>query len=818
MIFLLFILSAWGFELNISGVQDIEIQASKHLFGKTAEIPLQKHGDLWVGEVETNKARYVPITIKGSADEVYFQGLVPTYRNDKQIWLDIDQDHNRARLLSQAGPATAVEQAEQQWIYLRIIWFLIALLAVGTLFYIQPTGPPLVIPKIPSWGYLCFWIFLSVLWNGPALWGEGIPGVHHDAPGTFWFLSASGQWNALFDPHTEYPTGADYGQLDSYLLLVLARLGPPTVIYKCLLLLGPALSGWAAQHFAQAVGAKQPWSVLAGLSYIFSGLAATAALEGHVYQLMQPWLPICCWMWWKANAPTGRPIHGLLTGLSFLLCLVTSAYIGVCAAMAVIIIWISNSGWRHRATWYALLVVLPGVLVFLSHLLGTETLVREKSSRALLIGSANPANMFGHTPELDRAGHSQTLGLLAIPFALAVIGKVGNKTLWLVVLISFVLSLGPYFSINSADPLFPLPFLLLKQLPLLDSLSFPIRMGWPLLLCIGVLGSLALSQQKGSIRMVVLGLALVEAVISPMLFNRQNNYDLETPSVLQQSDGPILNLYPQLLPHTKGDDPELQFTAFACIGQKEHQQPIAENCMATAADTQPRRQIVNWVMPRIMSGEWQLVKKSLEDIGFGSIAFFPDLYTEGDRYRLQKVLKQMDPTPKESIDGGFYVQLYQLQKTTKKTPLPQDTTTRKWGTPTGVSAKSLQIDFMPDERQRKERFSLVIGQQKYAFQKVDPGQQLRASVSAMFVGETFLQIVNEHDTEVWSGSFIPATKHERISIVENFVAAAPIQDSPGAFAPNGKIALFGWLFIGGVIFGIRSGLTHHHRKTPQSAS
>ena len=55
MIFLLFILSAWGFELNISGVQDIEIQASKHLFGKTAEIPLQKHGDLWVGEVETNK-------------------------------------------------------------------------------------------------------------------------------------------------------------------------------------------------------------------------------------------------------------------------------------------------------------------------------------------------------------------------------------------------------------------------------------------------------------------------------------------------------------------------------------------------------------------------------------------------------------------------------------------------------------------------------------------------------------------------------------------------------------------------------------------
>ena len=64
MIFFLFFFAAHAFELNISGVGDIEIQAQIHLFGETTPINLQAKDNLWVGEVETHNANYVPLTLQ----------------------------------------------------------------------------------------------------------------------------------------------------------------------------------------------------------------------------------------------------------------------------------------------------------------------------------------------------------------------------------------------------------------------------------------------------------------------------------------------------------------------------------------------------------------------------------------------------------------------------------------------------------------------------------------------------------------------------------------------------------------------------------
>ena len=164
----------------------------------------------------------------------------------------------------------------------------------------------------------------------------------------------------------------------------------------------------------------------------------------------------------------------------------------------------------------------------------------------------------------------------------------------------------------------------------------------------------------------------------------------------------------------------------------------------------------------------------------------------------------------------FYIQLYRLQPSGQKDLLQQDDKFRVWGTPTGIIAKTLQVDFMPSEKRRKDDFSLIVGQQKYPFKRVDPGQQLRTNLSGTFLGETTLQVMDSQNNITWEGTFIPATKHEKLAITEGFVAIAPIQDSPGSFEPNGRIALFGWLIIGGIAVGIRFALRHSKKPISQS--
>ena len=58
-------------------------------------------------------------------------------------------------------------------------------------------------------------------------------------------------------------------------------------------LLGTALNAFTAERSAASdLGVGRPASLLAGIAYGYSGIAGNVILEGHVYHLLNPWLPL----------------------------------------------------------------------------------------------------------------------------------------------------------------------------------------------------------------------------------------------------------------------------------------------------------------------------------------------------------------------------------------------------------------------------------------------------------------------------------------------------------------------------------------------
>ena len=77
-------------------------------------------------------------------------------------------------------------------------------------------------------------------------------------------------------------------------------------------IVGVALNAWAAQHFARAVGAvtldHSGWGGLRILRARRTGL-----LEGHIYQVFNPWLPWFGAALWRSSAEVGhrgKPARG----------------------------------------------------------------------------------------------------------------------------------------------------------------------------------------------------------------------------------------------------------------------------------------------------------------------------------------------------------------------------------------------------------------------------------------------------------------------------------------------------------------------------
>jgi hypothetical protein len=515
-------------------------------------------------------------------------------------------------------------------------------------------------------------------WTWPAIRaGEhSFVGRHFDALGTIWTLGAAdGLLRSLQDLSTAWPAGADYRALDSYLLLPIGWLLDfmhPARVHGLLQVMGLVFSAWAAEGFARAVGARRPWTLIAGFSFAFSGLAANALLEGHVYHVANPWLPLFAWSTWRATSESGRIHHALLAAAALTACLATTGYLGATALLigaGFVVGGFIRAGRQILApVAVGLGASLPIVWAYGRTIGGAgaeRTLLAQPDGAAM--ASAHLANLAAVTSEIDRADHSLAplLGAVILATLILAPGILGHRERWKtlagVSLVALVLSFGPTLAAAPGSDWFPMPLGLLEGLPLVDRLRFPVRLLWAWSLCGGVLAArvaTALADRKGSITLWLLLAAAVEAFAVVRLPARQVERPAGIPSAYAHAQGPVLDFFPEPVDDT--GEMHRWFSATSCYYQLAHKKPIVDHCATVPEGTNRRVQANRWLSAALATGAFQEAREGLSTLGFTDIAFHPDLFPRRQRERLKTALASTGTWATASLDGGEHIELFRL--------------------------------------------------------------------------------------------------------------------------------------------------------------
>ncbi|MDP6931337.1 MAG: hypothetical protein QGG40_00405, partial [Myxococcota bacterium] len=328
-------------------------QLTVRWLGQTHRVPLDDQGtngddqagdQTWTAQVSGSPIRYLPIRIRAATGDhepqLVYQGVEVLTYGDQTVNLTVAPTESLlvvrtstpADLDDLASSDATVTATSLGWL---VVCLVVVLGLAGSVRRQEEHVPSEPYRRPSAWP----WLLLASAWTWPALLsGPGrMVGRHFDLPGTLWTLgSADRLVYGLEDTLTAWPWGADYTALDSYLMVPLGwflQSIDPVRLHGLLQVLGVAVCAWMAECFATTLGARRPWSLLAGLSFGFSGLAANALLEGHVYHVLDPWLPGFAWAWWRATSPDGRVRHGLLAGAAFAATLFTTGYLGMAAAV-----------------------------------------------------------------------------------------------------------------------------------------------------------------------------------------------------------------------------------------------------------------------------------------------------------------------------------------------------------------------------------------------------------------------------------------------------------------------------------------------------
>jgi len=522
-------------------------------------------------------------------------------------------------------------------------------------------------------------LVLAVAWTWPALTAPGLLGRKPDAAGTAWFISAAPRLlHGLHDPLTGWPLDVHYGRTDSFVLLGLgALLQPldPARAHSLVALVGVVLSAWAAEAFARALGARPPWSLLAGTAFAMSGLASTALLEGYVYHLFDPWLPLLAWSWYRATRPGGTALHGVVAGLMFVLCLLTTAWLGLAALPLVVGLLVAGLLRQGRATRpgpivaAGLTVLLPAALYLALFLAGggggqDRLDLAGNPSRPFLWGVVSLA---GPLSTVDVGGNSQANTLPAVALVLTMAAPVvlrerqGWRGVALTGLLALAASLTP--ALIPSMIVDPDPHGLAKAISVLGAslLRFPDRLGWSFLLCAGAVGALVateLAARAARPPWPLLLMALVDAFgILRMPWRQQVALD-QAPSAYAAARGPVLDLWPEEV--STAPSWELRTTNTDCFYQARHGRPITDLCIASPTLVSPRVRLGQWVNGQLLEGQDQEVGARLGALGFSTLVLHADFFAEADRQALEEGLARIDPAPARSTDGGELVLAYQI--------------------------------------------------------------------------------------------------------------------------------------------------------------
>ena len=566
-------------------------------------------------------------------------------KNPQMLNILNDSQTGRKQFLSEKGSATEVKAEEENWFFRKWLWFLG--IAFSLLVFKGLSAKP--IKALPSflqtaWFELGFFLLLSAFWQRSLFFIDGLPARYHDSLGTFWLIAQASAWDGFLDINTEFPTGANYSSLDSYLLWFVSfifRFIPPLFLYKFWLIVAPALSAWGASFWSKDWGAKAPWSLVAGLGFGFSGLVANAIFEGQIYQTLLIWLPLAGCVWWRFLSGMGRIYLGF-TVVFTALCLFSSSYMGASCLLLLFGLWLGGKGWT-RFPFLGLPIITGPIFALHYYLMTSSSMHISKLTTKMSIGSISLVNFWGSSPEMFREGHAIELGVLLVPLLLALQFRhaESKEKPWLplgvVALLSLIIGFGPSFNFSNTQLLFPLPTSWFLELPVLSSLGFPIRIAQPFLLVSSIAGAVVLSRLVQRRRWLALALPLgILEVATDDLSEKQEFWNIDAPELASSEISGLFTLTPLTPPQYKGTDAEMSLYMLDCTAQTSHGFPITNNCLSTNISASKQKQIQKELLQRILDNN--PVFPLLEEYQIEYLLYYPELFRTEDRRRIERLL------------------------------------------------------------------------------------------------------------------------------------------------------------------------------------
>ncbi|MGB0638490.1 MAG: hypothetical protein ACPGTU_04095 [Myxococcota bacterium] len=821
---------------ELEGASEGALVAHVRWLGEDKQVPLVPNEDgVWRGQVRGEQTRAVGIELwrhDGAIPLRLDQGLEILQAGDNAIhWaLTGPQPRSATRLSETRLPADMARAEERQsmWVALWLFLSCLGVLTLGSRAIRQPIRESQPSTKSSLLVEGLVWCLVGIAWTWPAvLAGPGeLVGRHFDALGTVWVIDAASRMGlGLHDSMSAWPDGITYTAIDSWLLLIIADLfsGIDALrIHGWLQVIGVTSSGWAASVFARKVGVAQPWHHLAGALYAGSGLVGVALLEGHVYQAINPWLPLMAWSMWRATSPTGRGRDGVMAGLFFGLCLFSSGYMGVSAAVLATGLAVPSLLRRQHIVPLAVaacIATLLGVLyIWLFSGVGQPT-AEHATLRTLQIGSLSLENVGPPSLEVDRTGHSRAHAISVAALAMAVLAwRLGFARARLMLGITFgavLLAMGPQWSlgVDPTDPSIPSPIGWLWKIDGMHYLRFPSRILATPLLCIGVLaaGSLAaIAERMGKrVGLVLMGLFVLEIIATVQLPFRQRTLPADGPAAYEKGEGPVFDMLGE------GMDPNGEinawFNGIVCQYQTVHQRPIADDCVVVEKGANPRVELGRWMAARLYEHDVNSVNQRMNRLGFTEVALHTDWLGPSDRIRMTTALEKLSPNTEVHRSGGLEIySVGDAQQGTEKEGHAQSIQ----GPETALSDWHMRLDLIVGKRVDSARYFVSIEDAEGSSHSVEirdhgrwPGEKPGDGIfNAHWMGKiagpvtmSLSQIRNGETREIWSGLVAPLDlKEDRLAFrLNDNEEAEPMLRALENFFPEvrnrgGKIVGLGW--------------------------
>ncbi|MCK6505183.1 hypothetical protein L6R53_17590 [Myxococcota bacterium] len=545
---------------------------------------------------------------------------------------------------------------------------------------------------------LAFYGLLSVAFTWPLVLsgGDALHTRQFDQYGVVWMATRGVDLLPdLVDPSTNYPLGASVELVDAWIHLALAAatqaILTPLQQVALLVLVGPVLTAWAAERLAaRGLGVRFPWSLLAGVAFGFSGLAATAWLEGHVYFLLDPWLPLLALWTLRATSRAGRPVHGLLAGAAWVLCLATTAYLALIGALVAAVMLLRGALLQPdrrrlaRATAPMALVVGVASAAYAASFLGVDSVEETAPDGWVLSGVASLGGLAAWTPAVDMVrNHSisaplgaGTLGLVL--FAPRVLRGLPGWRTWLGLAVAgLVLAFGPAVQVGLDDRSWAAtPLLFATDLPVWRKVHFPVRMMWLWYLGGGLVAALVadrLARRVGGAWVAPLFVVvLIDALVGTGAPLRARQTIAATPSAYQAAppDGPLLDLLGQP-PFEDRDDDFAVVGHLLCYYQATHRRPVLDPCVKPLREN-PRAVVGREVLSLLIEAadppdqhlgqRVEAVRSLLEALGIRAVAVHLDLLPNEIHAVVLGGMEQVaaGPPARVSSDGGETIALFVL--------------------------------------------------------------------------------------------------------------------------------------------------------------